>query len=203
MAYQYDVFVSYRRKSKNWVHEYFLPLFEYHLQEAVGGRAINIFVDTEDIEGGDAWPQRLHHALAHSKCLVPVLLPSYFHSAWCVKELAIMEARCRRNGLWSIQNPGGLIVPVCISDGDFFPDSVKEIQALPCHDYHRTGPGFRNLEPYTRFEEAIMGWTVQVARAIERAPDWNQDWLTKEWLEVAIDHLLLSETSIIPPQPRI
>lgn len=94
-------------------------------------------------------------------------------------------------------------MPVCISDGDFFPDSVKEIQALSCHDYHRTGPGFRNLEPYTRFEEAIMGWTVQVAHAIERAPDWNQDWLTDEWLEVAIDHLLLTETSITPSQPRI
>jgi len=73
MAYEYDVFVSYRRKSRDWVCEYFLPLFEYHLQEAVGGRAISIFVDTEDIEAGDAWPQRLHHALAHSKCLVPAI----------------------------------------------------------------------------------------------------------------------------------
>lgn len=203
MAYQYDVFVSYRRKSEDWVHKYFLPLFRYHLEEAVGGRNISIFVDIEGIKSGDAWPQRLHNALAHSKCLVPVFLPSYFHSLWCVKELAIMEARCRECGMWTIQNPGGLILPVCISDGEFFPETVKEIQALPCHEYHRMGPGFKNLEPYNRFEGLIMEWTNQVARAIEQAPEWNSSWLTNEWLDVSVDHLLLSKTSISPPLPRI
>ena len=115
MAYQYDVFISYKSESKDWVLKAFLPLFERHLQEALGGRKPSIFMDMQRIENGDAWRNTLRYALAHSRCVVAVLTPSYFHSEWCTKELSVMLHRAKQHGLLTKEIPGGLIAPLCVS----------------------------------------------------------------------------------------
>lgn len=204
MDYRYDVFISYRRDplAEEWVHNTFKQLFKTHLREAVGGRPVEIFIDTEGIAEGDAWPERLKNALAHSRCMVSILMPSYFHSEWCVREFAIMEQRSRRNGMWTNEEPGGLIVPVCVSDGLFFPETAKNINWLPCHDYFRIGEGFRNLAPFQDFQNDLVSWVGNVARAIDRAPNWDPEWLTEDWLgNIPVEHLLLSESKI--PQSKL
>ncbi len=205
MAYQHDVFISYRRDplAEEWVHGEFLRLFITHLREAVGGRAINVFIDKQSIEEGDAWPQRLKNGLARSRCMVSILMPSYFHSEWCTREFAVMENRSRQLGMWTNEEPGGLIVPICISDGEFFPETAKTLQARSFHDYFRVGSGFRNLDPYQNFQAEIIEWVQKVAKAIDRAPkDWNPEWLTEDWLDkVPVNHILQSEPEI--PQIRM
>ncbi|MFN0013657.1 MAG: TIR domain-containing protein [Saprospiraceae bacterium] len=80
MAYEYDVFISYRRESdpKEWTQNIFLPKFEAYLREESGKKNLKIFLDEQGIEGGDYWEDTLKIALAKSRCLVPVLMPSYF-----------------------------------------------------------------------------------------------------------------------------
>ena len=204
MAYQYDVFISYRRDplAEEWVHDTFKKLFKTHLREAVGGRTVEIFIDKEGIAEGDAWPERLKNALAHSRCMVSVLMPSYFHSPWCVREFAVMEHRSRQHGMWTNKDPGGLIVPICVNDGLFFPETAQKLHSLLCHDYFRVGGGFKSLAPYQDFQKEIIGWVGKVAKAIERAPEWNPDWLTEDWLgNLSVKHLLLSEPKI--PQAKL
>jgi TIR domain len=203
MAYQYDVFISYKRKTQEWVQDIFLEVFHYYLEEAIGGRQVSIFLDRDAIESGDAWPQRLRKALACSRCMVPILLPSYFHSEWCVREFAVMEQRSRHYDLWTDKNPGGLIVPICISDGEHFPETARNIQALSCHEYHRLGKGFKNLDAYKTFQDVIIKWVEHVAAAIDRAPEWNEAWLSDNWLDPPLEHLLINASNIKAPLPKI
>ena len=56
MAYQYDIFISYRRlgDARSWIDNYFVPLIENHLSQELGRKPM-IFIDSQ-IETGDSWP---------------------------------------------------------------------------------------------------------------------------------------------------
>lgn len=187
MGYQYDVFISYRRPTKRWVSKYFKRLIEHYLPEALDGKPVRIFFDENDIHSGDAWEARLKKALSASKCLVPVLMPSYFTSEWCTKEFAVMEHRSLQHGFESVQKPGGLIVPITINQGKFYP---KKIQALPCYSYYRSRGDLDKMSFWEDFEQKIADWIAKdLAKAVKRAPAWNADWQTDEWLDVPTDHI--------------
>ena len=106
MNYKYDVFLSYNRKFPHgqWVDEIFYPLFVPYLGDALN-KDVSVFKDTEDIEVGSSWPQRLRNALACSKCMVSILSPSYFRSEWCLQEFAVMHHRQNRLALASNGKP--------------------------------------------------------------------------------------------------
>jgi len=193
MAYQYDVFISYKSESKDWVLKAFLPLFERHLQEALGGRKPSIFMDMQRIENGDAWRNTLRYALAHSRCVVAVLTPSYFHSEWCTKELSVMLHRAKQHGLLTKEIPGGLIAPLCVSDGEHFPQLVQEIQQERLHDYYSFAEAFPLTKPYVKFEKQLKKWLPIVANIIRRAPEWQPEWLEDAWLEVPHQDLLIGQ----------
>ena len=192
MAYEYDVFISYKSESKEWVQNAFRPLFDRHLRDELGGRNISIFMDDPRIENGDAWKNRLRHALAHSRCIVAVLTPSYFHSEWCTREFSVMMHRAKHYNLLSKESPGGLIAPICVSDGEHFPIPVREIQYEGLHDYYNFAEAFPKTKPYVKFEKQLKKWLPNVARIINRAPDWNPDWLEDEWLEIPHLDLLIT-----------
>ncbi|MBN8685328.1 MAG: toll/interleukin-1 receptor domain-containing protein [Chitinophagales bacterium] len=201
MAYQYDVFISYRSVTKKWVTETFLPLFHTHLREAIGGREPDIFIDTKRIENGDAWEQRLKNALAHSKTVVAVLTPSYFHSEWCAREFSVMRQRAQAHGLLSVENPGGLIAPVSISDGEYFPEFVKTLQQEKLHDFYNTAEAFCKTDKFVDFENKVKDWVHKVASIINHAPDWNAEWLEQAWLDdVLFEDLLINQQKPIKLQ---
>ncbi|MEW5958465.1 MAG: toll/interleukin-1 receptor domain-containing protein, partial [Chloroflexota bacterium] len=178
MNYEYDVFLSYIRDFPfgHWVHETFLPLFQPLLSQALN-RPANIFIDTKKISPGDAWHSRLKYALAHSRCLVAVWSPSYFSSPWCSFELSVMLERESQLGYRSDQNPKGLIIPVRVFDGEHFPDFAQRIHCLDCSNFARVGPAFRKTKKFIKFQDELFEWVPLVAKTIDQAPIWRQEWL--------------------------
>lgn len=184
MSYEYDLFVSYKREFPfdQWVREHFLPFLKPLVENALN-RPLSIFVDKSGVQTGDAWPKRLQRALACSRCLVPVWTPIYFHSSWCRRECAVMMKRERQLGLRSLENPGGLVLPVRVFDGDYFPEAARQVQSLDCIPYFIVGDGFRRSELYVQFQQTLARWATEVAAAIEQAPAWSKEWLGESWLE--------------------
>ncbi len=193
MAYEYDVFLSYRTQFPfgKWVHEHLLPFFEPYLENTLN-RPVRVFVDREGISTGDAWPQQLKNALAHSRCLVAVWCPSYFGSSWCLAELTVMMYREQQLGYRTISNPSGLVIPIIVHDGEHFPDYARSIQCSDFSRFTRVGYGFTTTERYIEFQDKLVEWVEDVARCINKAPPWRREWLGKEWIDDPI-------TSISPP----
>ncbi len=184
MAYEHDVFLSYKRGFPfgEWVQRHFLPFFSSYVEGALN-RPLKVFVDTSGVATGDSWPQRLQRALGHSRCLVAIWSPQYFHSEWCRRECATMLYREERLGLRTVGNPGGLVLPVCVFDGEHFPERTREIQYFNCNDYFLVGEGFTRAPEYVRFQQEMKAWAVGVAEAIRRAPRWRKSWLSPKWLD--------------------
>lgn len=199
MAYQYDVFISYEREplAAEWTKETFRPTFESFLRQELGKKDLKIFIDEQGIGGGQYWETTLKHALATSKCLVPVLMTSYFQSEWCVREFAVMHHRQER----LVRKPQGLIVPFVIWDGDSFPDPAKAIQQIDCKTYYNPAKAFRKTTKFVDFQEKLKEWVIPVAKAVRAAPAWSEDWLSNEWLDLPIDNFLIPDDLTIL-QPR-
>jgi hypothetical protein len=193
MAYDYDIFLSYKSgfPFSNWVHEVFLPFFEPYVENALN-RPLTVFVDRTGIAAGDAWPSRLERALACSRCLVAIWSPIYFHSEWCRRECELMLHRERQLGLRSLSNPSGLVLPISLFDGEHFPQITREIQTLDCRKYFIVGDGFKKTELYGQFQAEVLNWSGGVAAAIDRAPRWRREWLSRDW----------QQTSAIDLRPR-
>jgi hypothetical protein len=185
MAYNFDVFLSYRRFMEwpKWVEDRFLPLFRHYLGEELG-RSANIFIDTKEIETGVAWPFKLAEGLSQSKVLVCLWSRQYFNSDWCLAELSHMRAREKACGLGTAEHPGGLIVPVIGHDGDDFPAAIRHIQAYHFQDVvnFRMAAGSAIDEALSR---KIEQWVPNVKAAIERAPAFDP-----QWRDAATDDLL-------------
>ena len=98
MAYEHDVFISYRRHGDwpGWVRNVFYRLLYHYLSEELG-REAHIFLD-ENIRTGTAWPTYLKNALSKSRVLVALWSPQYFSSEWCLTEIASFIARENHNG---------------------------------------------------------------------------------------------------------
>ena len=104
--------------------------------------------------------------------------PSYFKSEWCVKECYTMLFREAKLGYRTLKNPGGLVIPVNVSDGKSFPDfGDKAIHYFDCRKYIVDGDGFKKTEKYVEFQEKIEEWVKEVAVVIENVPPWNEEWL--------------------------
>ena len=200
MAYEYDVFISYRRDPdpKEWTQKIFLPKFQSFLREELGKKDLKIFIDEQGIEGGQYWEDTLKLALARSKCLVPILMTSYFQSQWCVREFSVMLHRQEQ----LVAKPKGLIVPFVIYDGDYFPPPLSGIQSFDCKAFYFTGKGFEDSQRFLDFQIALKNYIGAVANAVRAAPAWDSEWLNNQWLEVPTNHLLLNDDLTIP-QPLI
>jgi len=203
MDYRYDVFISYKSKSKVWLQEIFLPDFVHFLEEEVDKDVRErIFVDWHDIEAGDAWEQRLKNGLGRSKCLISLLLPTYFESNWCTKEFAVFDHRSRQCGMLTIGQPRGLIVPVALHHGSRFPEIIRSMQALDYKDfYYPNFEGYRKRKIYPRLQDELRQLARTVAQVIKEAPDWNPEWLQDHWLELPTEHLRIDKFTVT--QPRI
>lgn len=187
MVYEYDVFVSYTRKGLfgKWVHDIFYPVFEDFLENTLN-REVNIFIDKTNIHAGDAWPERIKYSLAHSRCLIAIWLPSYFHSNWCKCELEVMRHREKKLGYRTNSNPNGLIMPLNIFDGEHFPKFAKDINYLNCIEYCYDGD-FKKTIGYIEFQKILKPWVVDLAESINKAPEWSEEWLKKEWIDDPIN----------------
>jgi hypothetical protein len=174
--YENEIFVSYRRSDDLWVRwtkENFVRALSSLLCPGMG--RVRIYID-ESIETGADWPHHLALNLSRSKVMIAVLSRDYFMSNWCRLELALMRRREELTCLRTARNPGGLIIPVVIDDGNCFPDEVKRMQSASIHKF--ANPLMRSDSPRQEdFAEAIkLTVCPAIEQALQNAPDFDPAW---------------------------
>jgi len=200
MAYQYDVFISYKSKSRDWLRDVFLEPFMHFLEEEIG-KDVRVFVDWHDLEPGDAWKQRLKKGLMSSKCLVSLLLPTYFESVWCKREFAVFEHRSRECGLSSLEDPIGLIIPISLHKGHRYPNAVKDMQFIDYKYFYSSNvEGYKKRKKYQKLQDEIKTLAEVVAKRVRQAPAWDHQWQSDEWLELSTEHLSITIDHVSSPR---
>jgi hypothetical protein len=185
MEYEYDVFISYKHGDIDyWLTNIFLKRFSFALENELGRKPL-IFFD-QNIQKGDIWPYRLQSALTRSRCVVAFLQPSYFSSDWCRFEFGSMLEREKVEGFRTLMNPRGLIQAVQVGDGIHFPPYAKQIQWLNCTDHYSASLAFERSEKCLELELLIKEWAPDVAKMINYAPNWKEDWISLSKLEISI-----------------
>jgi hypothetical protein len=119
----YDVFISYSRTDPQhvaWVREQLVKPLE--AARKPDGEPFTVFLDSEDLHPGEAWLQRLYHAIDASRFFVPVYSADYFKKDYCQRELAHALRRQRANETF--------IVAVDVA-GQKIPSPYDTYQALP------------------------------------------------------------------------
>ncbi len=173
MAYEYDIFVSYRRTQTvgTWVKKHLVPRLTDRLNE-ISSREIALSCDYE-IESGQRWPDELKHRLRHSRILFGVWSADYFRSKWCMTEWQSFRAREKR-----IASPGkrppSLVFPIRYADGDNFHPDAKKTQCrfdLAGHNYPEDS--FSLTPKYIEFDEIVKNMAAELVRKIETTPRWR------------------------------
>lgn len=179
MAYQYDVFVSYKREPYDsqlitpWLFEV-LRRIEYWLKQELGGHGVRFFVDQKSVEVGARWPDTLRDALLRAKCLLPVWSPEYFQSSWCLAEWRSFLAR---EQLHREKDPRcRLIVPIKFHDGVWFPDEAKQVQQLDLCPYAATTEAFWRSPRADELDRHLMDFVPMLAEAVDSAPPFDPNW---------------------------
>lgn len=177
MAYNYDVFISYKRHNEwpTWVKKVFYKLLDHWLNAEMA-EGCRVFVDYR-LEEGQEWPGRLAQVLSESRVLVPLWSPQYFTSNWCLTEMSLFTAREKTTGFGTPHNPQRLIIPAAIHDGASFPHDARLIQ-------------YREIQPLCniriasggiteeRLSEEIRNWVPNICAAIRQSPEYDPDWIT-------------------------
>ncbi len=174
--YVYDVFLSYHHSGvvKPWVVNILYQQFCDWLTEKLGGAEAKVFIDRKAIQPGHRWPNRLRDAIKTSKCLVPVWSPSYFQSHWCMSE---WRSFCEREEVLGINNTSeSLIVPILHNDGDFFPQDAKDIHWTDFSECRSNMPAFTHHHSSVIFEQKIEEFAESVARVVQRARPFRENW---------------------------
>src|ERR1700751_3134899 len=84
-CYEYEIFISYPRRIqvRGFVIGGFGPVLEEKLALRLP-QPHKVFIDQKNLETGVRGPDALADIHAKSKVLIPVLIPAYFNSDWCV-----------------------------------------------------------------------------------------------------------------------
>jgi hypothetical protein len=198
MAYEYDVFISYRQTSigNYWVTNYFKPCLEDELREVLG-KEPKIFHDNTEIRSGDSLPHKIKNALAKSRCLVALLSGTYFTSEYCSLEFAVMENRESRYGIPDLDKTKRLIIPIIVRDGEHLPSKINSIaHKREWSKYYTSCESFRACTDYRNFEAEVINLAEDIHQATLKAPLYTPDWLSNEWLDISVDHLYKKEITI-------
>lgn len=175
MAYQHDVFISYRRDdlTRAWIEKHFIPLLSAHVFLELG-RHPNFYIDVQ-LESGTTWPVSLGMALGTSRTIIPLWSKTYLNSVWCSCEISHMLEREIKTGSRTVQNPEGLVFPTIIHDGETMPINLSSIQKVEIQDCFnlKMSPDSPKAE---LLAEKLQPLAKAIAGAIEHAPDWQADW---------------------------
>eukprot|EP01018_Ginkgo_biloba_P021496 Gb_37380 [translate_table: standard] len=101
---KYDVFINHRGVDvKDNLASHIYDLLDY--------RRVPAFLDREELETGDPFPDAIREAIASSTVHIAIFSPRYAESSWCLRELALM-----------VKTAGATIIPV------FFNVTPEEIR---------------------------------------------------------------------------
>jgi hypothetical protein len=206
MGYEYDIFISYTRDElvTKWVHDMFKPTLEKHLKIYLPAD-LRIF-DDKDIKVGESWPDKLKRGLTASKLLICILSPYYFRRKWCICEYETMRLREKQLKIPSINNPSGLIIPIVIQDGEYFPPEVLERQYYDFSEFLLEE--FREYAPiFIKFQKEIKILAEDLNKILRNdnlIPDYDPSWLKdKFFLEDCFGPEELKESHIEIKRPRL
>ncbi|MGD0042229.1 MAG: TIR domain-containing protein, partial [Isosphaeraceae bacterium] len=89
---EFDLFISYAHADDRGEHAGKVAALVEAIKAdylRVTGTPLRVFFDTQEIRSMDAWEARILTGLRRSKMMVAILSPSYFASAYCLKEWEI------------------------------------------------------------------------------------------------------------------
>ena len=175
MAYEYDIFISYRRNAETcaWIKDHFMPLLEVRLEFELGRNPV-IFLDGQ-IEIGTSWPASLGLALGRSRILIALWTGSYLSSVWCTMELSHMLGREKIAKLREGVRPYGVIVPAFIHDGESFPANLGHIKPFEIQKTFNLRMA-RNSVLAEALDTALTAQAPAIANCIRNAPAWRKAW---------------------------
>jgi len=81
--FEYDVFISYSHRNKNWVHGVLLP----RLEKA----NLKVFIDFRDFKIGAASVKEMERGITRSQKTLVVLTPEYLKSSWAEFEILMIQ----------------------------------------------------------------------------------------------------------------
>ncbi|MBV6441777.1 MAG: toll/interleukin-1 receptor domain-containing protein [Haliscomenobacteraceae bacterium CHB4] len=198
MAYEYEVFISYRRTDEPPVQTFlersFIGVFRGLLNEMLQPNGVRIFYDRHDIRTGKKWPGTIHKGLAHSKILVPILIPSYFHREWCLREYAVFYHREQQANM----GDDGLIFPVLFTKVGDLPAHVTERIQLADFSEYNYGEIRKDSPENKPFRKAVERFAKDVFDGLSKTPAWNPDWANNRaaWCDTPYQNLLKNR---LPP----
>jgi len=166
MAYQYDVFISYKANEHTnpWVKG-FKDKFEFWLMQALGGYKPNIFYSPEKIDNGMLWEPVLTESLKKSKCILCLWTPEYFKSEWCVYEWRTFESR------WLQLNNDAIIRAIKLIDEESYHADARARQSADFREFIPTVMIENSLNSL-QFNNAIMQLAEDVSASVCEAPDY-------------------------------
>jgi hypothetical protein len=188
--------VSYRRRDPvlSWVNGHFFPKLAHWLPQFWPSElpAPRIAKD-EQMETGVRWPQRLREMHAGSCCMLAVVSPEYFRSAWCVAEWRAMVAREKFLSISTRSRARGLIYPVLFcGDASVLP---KDAAARQWFDFTRMNSPddvFRFHPTYVQFDHSVQDVARELAGMIRAVPP------RAKWPAITLPATLVRPTVALP-----
>lgn len=93
--------------------------------EVTSAQDLNMFVDRDALQWGEAWKESIESALAAAPFFIPIITPKYFASEACRNELAAFSGMAKSRGLEK------LMLPILyIKVDDLSVDSADELKSI-------------------------------------------------------------------------
>lgn len=199
MDYEHHIFVSYAHGNlwTPWVTETFVPRLQCYLELEVG--QLVPFVD-EQIQTGARWDNVLKGCVARSKLMLSLLSAAYFRSEWCRREMSLFFEREKKLNLVGRDDNYGLLIPIRLGDGAYFPDVVTELQY---HDFEEfADPDLpAGSSRASDFNRNLRKLAKTIARTLPNVPAFCDSWRTFTGNEFF--HKLVPKPMAAPTPPRL
>ena len=175
MSYVYDIFLSYRRDPETnlWIKDHFEPLLKQRVRPALP-KGPDIFIDVNEMEAGQPWPQQLADAISASRIIMPLWSEDYLNSLWCTCEISHMLERQKELARHGNPEPS-LIFPVIIHDGITMPVDIKILQTVDVQDYFNSRMN-KYSEKAEKLSDTLKKVSASIAKLILQAPAFQNDW---------------------------
>lgn len=175
-GYVHHVFISYPRGEAPtfWVTEFFEPELRRWLGVHIPD--VRIFFDARELKPGQNWEEKIISSHLGSCCLVPIWLPPYFQSKWCMAEWKNMQKReqeiNQREGRVVL-----LVYPIVFAGGKSLPEHASKTQFVDLSMFRSNAKAFRDSRDFLEFEKKMIAIADDLyERIIKPAPNWSADW---------------------------
>jgi hypothetical protein len=137
------------------------------------GAELELFVDRDGIEWGDAWRSRIDEALAATTFFIPIITPRYFERPECRRELLAFIGHARSLGLEELLLPILYVGVPSLTSGEPPTDEVTAaVSATQWVDWRALRLEDEDSSGHRQAVNRLATRVVEVSeRLAERAPD--------------------------------